>query len=234
MHFPRPLRRTLLLPPPRTPLHSTFFVHYLFLSISTFLLGFIAHRLPLHLFEDPESATPGQILALHFGLAFNFVADVEWIRLGVLPNDDTFLYPELINAPFEHSFRKWSDSNPPPLPPLQDMKRFLKEYLMCYRWSLCFYAFNYCVNRMICYALGTGKDAYNTMWGFDVLYNSGGYFVSGSVAFLLLRPVRLGNAFVFSGIAGWMEKRGENMKEKRDEEESKHEVWVEHNTSVFA
>jgi hypothetical protein len=87
---------------------------------------------------------------------------------------------------------------------------------------------------MICYALGTGKDAYNTMWGFDVLYNSGGYFVSGSVAFLLLRPVRLGNAFVFSGIAGWMEKRGENMKEKRDEEESKHEVWVEHNTSVFA
>jgi hypothetical protein len=87
---------------------------------------------------------------------------------------------------------------------------------------------------MICYVLGTGKDAYNTMWGFDALYSSGGYFVSVSVAFLLLRPVRLGNAFVFSGIAGWMEQREEKRKEKKNEEEWKHEVWVEHNKSGFA
>jgi hypothetical protein len=186
-------------------LHPTPFIYYLFLSTSTFFLGFVAHRLPSYTFEYPESVTTAQILALHFGLAFNFVADIEWIRLEVLPKGDTFLYPELINAPFEHSYREWVKSQPPHLPLIRDTKRFLKVYLMCYRWSLCFYAANYCFNQMTCYALGTGKDAYHTMWGFEVLYNTVGYFMSKTVGFWLLRPVRLENAFVFSEIAQWME-----------------------------
>jgi hypothetical protein len=113
-------------------LHPTPFIYYLFLSTSTFFLGFVAYRLPSYTFEYPESVTTAQILALHFGLAFNFVADIEWIRLGVLPKGDTFLYPELINAPFEHSYREWVKSQPPHLPLIRDTKRFLEVYLMCY------------------------------------------------------------------------------------------------------
>jgi hypothetical protein len=65
-------------------LHPTPFIHYIFLSTSTFLLGFVAHGVPSYTFEYPESVTSAQILALHFGLAFNFVVDIEWIRLGIL------------------------------------------------------------------------------------------------------------------------------------------------------
>jgi hypothetical protein len=76
-------------------LHPTPLSHYLLLSTQTFLLGFLAQRLPFYLFKDPESANTAQLLFLHFSLAFNFTADIEWIRLGIMSSDNSFLYPDL-------------------------------------------------------------------------------------------------------------------------------------------
>jgi hypothetical protein len=76
-------------------LHPTPLSHYLLLSTQTFLLGFLAQRLPLYLFKDAESANTAQLLFLHFSLAFNFTADIEWIRLGIMSSDNSFFYPDL-------------------------------------------------------------------------------------------------------------------------------------------
>jgi hypothetical protein len=88
-------------------LHPTPLSHYLLLSTQTYLLGFLAQRLPFYLFKDPESANIAQFLFLHFSLAFNFTVDIEWIRLGIMSSDNSFLFPDLINNPFEHSFREF-------------------------------------------------------------------------------------------------------------------------------
>jgi hypothetical protein len=52
------------------------------------------------------------------------------------------------------------------------------------------------------------------------------------VSFLLLRPVRLGNAFVFAEIAEiaeWVEVRGQRARVEDEEEEG----WREYKKSVF-
>jgi hypothetical protein len=94
---------------------------------------------------------------------------MERIRLGIMCSDNSFLYPDLINNPFEHSFREFLGSDRCPGGRFKNLFPSLKVYLLCYRWSLCFYAYNYCVNRIIAYAMGTDTDIYNTAWGFDVL-----------------------------------------------------------------
>jgi hypothetical protein len=63
----------------------------------------------------------------------------------------------------------------------------------------------------------------------DVLYKSGGGWMMMIVSFLLLRPVRLGNAFVFAEIAEWVERRGQRAKVEDEEEEG----WREYKKSVF-
>jgi hypothetical protein len=88
-------------------LHPTPLSHYLLLSTQTFLLGFLAQCLPFYLFKHPESANTAQLLFLHFSLAFNFTTDIQWIRLGIMSSDNSFLFPDLINNPFEHSFREF-------------------------------------------------------------------------------------------------------------------------------
>jgi hypothetical protein len=210
-------------------LHPTPLSHYLLLSTQTFLLGFLAQRLPLYLFKDAESANTAQLLFPHFSLAFNFIADMERIRLGIMCSDNSFLYPDLINNPFEHSFREFLGSDRCPGGLFKNLVPSLKVYLLCYRWSLCFYAYNYCVNRIIAYAMGTNTDVYNTTWGVDVLYKSGGGWMTMIVSFLLLRPVRLGNAFVFAEIAEWVEVRGQRARVEDEEEEG----WREYKKSVF-
>jgi hypothetical protein len=49
------------------------------------------------------------------------------------------------------------------------------------------------------------------------------------VSFLLLRPVRLGNAFVFAGVADWVERRVQRAKVEGEEDEG----WREYKKSVF-
>jgi hypothetical protein len=63
----------------------------------------------------------------------------------------------------------------------------------------------------------------------DVLYKSGGGWMMMIVSFLLLRPVRLGNAFVFVEIAEWVERRGQKAKVEDEEDEG----WREYKKSVF-
>jgi hypothetical protein len=181
------------------------FLYFLTLSTATLLTGFVAHRMPLYLFNDPEQATTVHMTVIHFLVGFIFISDMEWVRLHMEKDDLTVVYPEILAPPFYYS-ETWQTT--------QDSTNFLNAIVR--RWkpllldlSMCitYFLSNYSLNRSIIFALGTectGNTAWTTMWGYHFLYMSSDLWplITG---FLLLRPVRLLSAFVLCWIVEALE-----------------------------
>jgi hypothetical protein len=171
------------------------------LSTTAILLGFVARRLPSYLFDHPEDASTAQILTLHFLLAFIFISDVEWIRLCTIAGDLSVKYPDAANAPFQMLYRDWLLTQTP--------SDGWKKLLLFFFLPLFYYSSSFWLHRLTQLVLDIDTvpwDIWRTTWGLNSLYKTTN-FKRQFVGVVMLQPVRLLNAFIFSWAATLFERR---------------------------
>ena len=194
------------------------------LSLLATLLGPFAHWLPKYLFSRPVDMTEWQPLVLHFCLVFVVISDVEWIRLRFDQRDPQAMYPELYSFVSGVHLHAWLETTPEELSMYRGSsfkyfigvlrhgwKQILKDFVCTVG-----HVATYCsINTLIQLAIKPRHpylEWLSAMVGDDVIYATTSVW-SKVVGLILIRPVRLGNGYLWDWILkSWaFEKKGESI-----------------------
>ncbi|KAI2485522.1 hypothetical protein Ptr902_04462 [Pyrenophora tritici-repentis] len=181
------------------------------LSLLSILLGSVAHWLPEYLLEHPAEMTELYPLALHFCLIFFVISHLEWIRLRFDIKDPQARYPETWHIIFASHYRARLETMPVQLKANRELstKAFLRFLRHSWRAILedvvsgggslvTYYSMNMLIH-LVAQPKRLRLSWLEALLSIEVLYDLTTVW-SVFISWILLRPVRLGNALLWEWI----------------------------------
>ncbi|KAF2649572.1 hypothetical protein K491DRAFT_683753 [Lophiostoma macrostomum CBS 122681] len=186
------------------------------LSAALLALRDVIHLINLHLVLDPIAMTDIHLAVTHFGLAFLFISETEYLFCA----DNTMLYPDAFmapqgnlvasyfpNVPISRCFRCcWSRNGKVP-PPSVAWRAIALDMAMTTLWHVGIWRFNSLIQAWLNpnYAppAGIKYRPLTTLYGFEVIWTSRGMGTTRQVGSALLqaammRPIRILNSYLFA------------------------------------